>query len=114
MREMPLVKTMAPGSTLIILLKTNLPCCNLFTLKFIYLPLSGLILAINEFKGLDNPLARVGCKYLLLCVQVMFTRCLHGSPIGLINLGSLLREILIRYYIASPFLFGENPNAAHN
>jgi hypothetical protein len=82
------VKTMAPGSTLIMLLKPNLLFCNLFTLQFIYLPLSDLILAINEFKGIDNPLARVGCKYLLLCVQILFTRCLRGSPIGSINLGS--------------------------
>ena len=45
-----------------------------FILQFIYLPLQDLILASNEFKGIDNPLARVGCKYLLLCVQVLFTR----------------------------------------
>jgi hypothetical protein len=60
----------------------------LFTLQFIYLPLSDLILAIIEFKGIDNPLARVGCKYLLLCVHGLFTRHLCGSPIGSINLGS--------------------------
>ena len=45
-----------------------------FVLQFIYLPLQDLILASNEFKGIDDPLARVGCKYLLLCVQVLFTR----------------------------------------
>ena len=77
-REMPLVKTMAPGSTLIILLKTKNTLLQFiyfyFILQFIYLPLSDLILASNEFKGIDNPLARVGCKYLLLCVQVLFTR----------------------------------------
>ena len=39
-----------------------------FTLQFIYLLLSDLILAINKYKGIDNPLARVGCSYLLLCV----------------------------------------------
>ena len=40
-----------------------------FTLQFIYLlPLFDLILATDEYKGTDNPLARVGCKYLLLCV----------------------------------------------
>src|SRR3990170_6582596 len=39
-----------------------------FTLQFIYLPLSDLILAIDEYKGIDNPLAHVGCKYLLFCV----------------------------------------------
>ena len=33
-----------------------------------------LILASNEFKEIDNPLARVGCKYLLLCVQMLFAR----------------------------------------
>jgi hypothetical protein len=43
-------------------------------LQFTYLPLQDLILACNEFKGVDNPLACVGCKYLLLCVQVLFTR----------------------------------------
>src|SRR3989337_3489339 len=45
-----------------------------FILQFIYLPIQDLILASNEFKGIDNPLARVGCKYLVLCVQVLFTR----------------------------------------
>ena len=45
-----------------------------FVLQFIHLPTQDLILASNEFKGIDNPLARVGCKYLLLCVQVLFTR----------------------------------------
>src|SRR3990170_1016452 len=44
-----------------------------FILQFIYLPLQDLILASNEFKGSDDPLARVGCEYLLLCVQVLFT-----------------------------------------
>ena len=39
-----------------------------FTLQVIYLSLSELIFASNEFKGINNPLARVGCKYLLLCV----------------------------------------------
>ena len=39
-----------------------------FALQFIYLPIQDLILASNEFKGIDNPLARVGCKYLLFCV----------------------------------------------
>src|SRR3990170_8600561 len=45
-----------------------------FVLQFICLPIKDLILASNEFKGIDNPLARVGCKYLLLCVHVLFTR----------------------------------------
>jgi hypothetical protein len=39
-----------------------------YTFLFIYLSLSELILASNEFKGIGNPLASVGCKYLLLCV----------------------------------------------
>ena len=39
-----------------------------FVLQFIYLSLSELILASNGFKGTDNALDRVGCKYLLLCV----------------------------------------------
>src|SRR3990170_2446378 len=33
-----------------------------FSFLFIYVPLSELILASNEFKGIDNPLAHVGCK----------------------------------------------------
>ena len=45
-----------------------------FVLQFICLPIQDLILASNEFKGIDNPLVRVGCKYLLLFVQVLFTR----------------------------------------
>src|SRR3989337_4190550 len=83
-----------------------------FVLQFIYLPIQDLILTSNEFKGIDNPLARVGCKYLLLCVHVLLTRHLCGSPIGSITL-VLTEGNTIRYYIASPFLFGENPNAAH-
>ena len=39
-----------------------------FTLQITYLPLLDLILAINEFKGIDNPLARIWCKRLVLCV----------------------------------------------
>src|SRR3989337_3015183 len=57
-----------------------------FTLQFIYLQLSDLILAINEYKGIDNPLARVGCKYLLLCVCRCVDGCLHESPTGFDNL----------------------------
>ena len=32
-----------------------------FVLQFIHLPIQDFILASNEFKGIDNPLARVGC-----------------------------------------------------
>ena len=65
-REKPLVKTMALGSTFI---KNKNPCFNLFNFilfcnLLFYLSLSELILASNEFKGIDNPLARIGCKYL--------------------------------------------------
>src|SRR3989337_1444410 len=60
------------------IIKTKIPLLQFisfyFILQFIYLPLQDLILASNEFKGIDDPLARVGCKYLLLCVQVLFTR----------------------------------------
>jgi hypothetical protein len=35
--------------------------------------------------------------------------CLRGSPIGSITL-VLTKGNTIRYYIASPFLFGKNPN----
>ena len=45
-----------------------------FTFLFIHLPRQDLILASNEFKEIDNPLSRVGCKDLLLYVQVLFTR----------------------------------------
>jgi hypothetical protein len=31
----------------------------------IYLPIQDLIHASNELKGINNPLTRVGCKYLL-------------------------------------------------
>ena len=37
--------------------------CFYFIFQFIYLPLQDLILASNEFKGSDDPLSRVGCKY---------------------------------------------------
>ena len=62
----------------------------------------------NEYNGIENPLAHVECKYLLLCVHVLFTRHLCGSPIGSITL-ALTKGNTIRYYIASPFLFRENP-----
>ena len=75
------------------------------TLQFIHLPLSNLILASNEFKGIDNPPARVGCKYLLLCVYVLLTRNLRGSPIGSITL-VLTEGNTYLYCTASPFLFG--------
>ena len=68
MREKSLVQTMVPWSILIILQKPKISYCNFLTLQFIYHLLPDLILAINEYKGIDNPLARVGCKYLLLCV----------------------------------------------
>ena len=45
-----------------------------FAFQFIYLSLPDLILASNKFKGIYNPVGHVGCKYLLLCVQVLFTR----------------------------------------
>jgi hypothetical protein len=45
-----------------------------FVLQFILLPIQDLILASNEFKGIDNPRAHDGCKYLLSCVQVLFMR----------------------------------------
>ena len=64
-----------------------------FPFYFIYLPLLDLILAINEHKGIDNPLAHVGCKYLFVCVGT-FDGCLRDSPTGSINIGSLPREIL--------------------
>ena len=43
-----------------------------FVLQFTYLPIKDLILASNEFNGIDNPLARFGCKYFLLFVHVLF------------------------------------------
>ena len=60
------------------IIKTKIPLLQFiyfyFTLQFIHLPIQDLILASNEFKGIDNPLVRIGCKYLLLCVQVLFMR----------------------------------------
>ena len=43
-----------------------------FVLQFIHLLIPDLILAINKYKGIDNPLARFGCKYFLLFVHVLF------------------------------------------
>jgi hypothetical protein len=82
-----------------------------FLLQFIYLPLQDLILASNEFKGIDNPLARVGCKYLLWCAGAIH-EALCDSPIGSITL-VLTEGNTYLYCTASPLLFGENPNAAH-
>jgi hypothetical protein len=77
-KEKPLVKTMPPRVYLNHIIKTKNTLLQFiyfyFVLQFIYLPIQDLILASNEFKGIDNPLARVGCKYLLLSVQVLFTR----------------------------------------
>ena len=73
LREKPLVKTMAPGSTLIILLKPKIPCCNfiLFTLfcvlvRSIYQILYNLILLITV-EGLLTPL-HVGLQVFVVCV----------------------------------------------
>ena len=73
MREMPLVNAMAPGSIHFIFTKTLKIFAAIYLLlfyfTFIYLPLSDLILAIGVYKGIDNPLAFVGCKHLLrVCV----------------------------------------------
>ena len=57
-----------------------------FLLQSIYLPLSELILAINEHKGIDNPLARVGCKYFVCGYAGTVELCLCESPIGSITL----------------------------
>ena len=58
--------------------KSKIPLLQFYlfylVLPFIYLPIQDLILTNNEFEGIDNPLARVRCKYLLLCAQVLFTR----------------------------------------
>ena len=58
---------MAPGSTFITYIKNQNILAVIyffyFILQFIYLPLQDLILPSNEFKGIDDPLARVGCKY---------------------------------------------------
>ena len=57
-----------------------------FLLQFIYLPLSELILAINEYKGIDNPLAHVGCKYFVCVCAGTVDLCLCESPIGSLTL----------------------------
>jgi hypothetical protein len=57
-----------------------------FHLQFINLPLSELILAINESKGIDNPLAVVGCKYFICVCGGTVDLCLCESPIGSITL----------------------------
>jgi hypothetical protein len=57
-----------------------------FILQFIYLQLSDLILAINEYKGIDNPLARVGCKYFVCVCVGTIDLCLCESPIGSVTL----------------------------
>ena len=70
-REKPLVKTMAPGLLLSYYKIQKYLAAIIsfyFILQFIYLCIQDLILASNKSKGIDNPLARVGCKYLLLCV----------------------------------------------
>jgi hypothetical protein len=57
-----------------------------FCLQFKNLSLSELILAINEYKGIDNPLARVGCKYFVCVCAGIGDLCLCESPIGSITL----------------------------
>ena len=67
-----------PGVYFNPIIKTNIPLLQFyffyFVLQFIHPPIQNLILASNELKEIDNPLVRVGCKYLLLCVQVLFMR----------------------------------------
>ena len=77
-REMPLVKTMAPGSILYHILGLKIPCCNflLFILfcvfvRSIYQVLYDLILLIT-IEGLTTPL-RVGLQVFVVRVQVLFT-----------------------------------------
>ena len=83
-----------------------------FVGQFIYLPIQDLILASNEFKAIDNPLARIGCNYLLLCVQVLLPRL--GVILLLVRLTLVLTEgNFYLYYTSPPFLFWENPNIAH-
>jgi hypothetical protein len=53
-----------------------------FVLQFILLPIQDLILASNEFKGIDNPLARIGCKYLLLCVWCLLRNFILVDSVG--------------------------------
>jgi hypothetical protein len=57
-----------------------------FHLQFIYLPLSELILAMDEYKGIDNPHARVGCKYFVCVCAGTVDLCLRESPIGSLTL----------------------------
>ena len=107
---MPLVNAMAQGPSLYLYIK-NLQkyLLNLFTFLFIFIYpiLAELILASNEFKGIDNPLARVGCKYLLLCVYVLFMRI---YVVLLLDwyLSSHWGNTYL-YCAASPLLFGEIP-----
>ena len=62
-RENPLVKTMAPGSILIIYKNPKIPCSNLFyfVFLFIYLSVWDLILAVSH-EGIDNPLFALGAS----------------------------------------------------
>ena len=65
--------------SLIYLQNLSLPCCHsLLFILFCNLQLSTIIytlhlLANKESKGIDNALARVGCKCLFLCVQSLKT-----------------------------------------
>lgn len=100
MREMPLVKTMAPRSILIILLKPKITCYSLFTLQFIYHLLSDLIIA-TLLPALGASICSCVCTYhrwLFAWISYWFD-----------NLGSLLREILSATILLHPSSSGENP-----
>ena len=72
LREKPLANTMAPGSIHLYICKRYYYLAAFIYFLFI-LHLSTIIytthlLANNKIKGIDNPLARVGCKCVLFCV----------------------------------------------
>ena len=73
-REKPLVKRMAHRSTFIIYKNTEIPCYK-FIFNFIFIIYLSTPMRFNPWaEGIDKHLVCVGCKYCLLCVQVLFTR----------------------------------------
>jgi hypothetical protein len=116
-REKPLVKTMAPGSTLIVLLRPKLPCCNYFTFYLlINLPIYHYqiwSLQVTSSWGLTTLLPALGasicsfvCRYCLtrICLVLLLVQKHWFS----------LREILSATILLHPFSSGKIPTQLTN
>ena len=121
-REKPLVKTMAPGSIFYHIIFRSIKSKTQKYLAAIYLPLSYFVLLLifyiyhYQISSLQvpwrdwQPLYRIGCKYLFVCVGAIIGD-LCVPPTGLIPWFST-EEIFISTLLHYPFLFKGKPTQA--